>query len=79
MRNATSRHAAAVQAGWDYGYQWWITSRNGVDVWAGRGFGGQLLIVIPSRDIVAVVNSWNVFGGRAGNVFAALLKALLTS
>jgi CubicO group peptidase (beta-lactamase class C family) len=77
VRNATSRHAAAVQPGWDYGYQWWLTSRNGVDVWAGRGFGGQLLIVIPSRDIVAVVNSWNVFGGRAGNVFAALMNALL--
>jgi hypothetical protein len=48
-----------------------------VDVWAGRGFGGQSLIVIPSRDVVAVVNSWNVFGGRAGNVFAALLDVLL--
>ena len=24
------------RAGWDYGYQWWITSQNGVDVWAGR-------------------------------------------
>jgi hypothetical protein len=29
-------------------------AREDVDVWAGRGFGGQFLIVIPSRDIVAV-------------------------
>ena len=77
VRNATTRHAKAVGGGWDYGYQWWITSRNGVDVWAGRGFGGQFLIVVPSRDLVAVVNSWNVFGGRSGNVFAALLTAML--
>ena len=77
VRNATTRHAAAVGGGWDYGYQWWITSRNGVDVWAGRGFGGQFLIVVPARDLVAVVNCWNVFGGRAGNVFAALLNAML--
>jgi CubicO group peptidase (beta-lactamase class C family) len=77
VRNATARHAKAVGGGWDYGYQWWITNRNGVDVWAGRGFGGQFLIVIPSRDLVAVVNSWNVFGGRAGNVFNALLDAVL--
>jgi beta-lactamase family protein len=77
VRNATTRHATAVGGGWDYGYQWWITSRNGVDVWAGRGFGGQFLIVVPARDLVAVVNSWNVFGGRTGNVFAALLTAML--
>ena len=37
-------------------------TRDGVEVWAGRGFGGQFLIVIPSRDIVAVIHSWNVFG-----------------
>jgi CubicO group peptidase (beta-lactamase class C family) len=78
VRNATTRHATSVGGGWDYGFQWWITNRNGVDVWAGRGFGGQFLIVIPSRDLVAVANSWNVFGGRAGNVFNALLNALLS-
>ena len=77
VRNATTRHATAVGGGWDYGYQWWITSRNGLDVWAGRGFGGQFLIVIPARDLVAVVNSWNVFGGRAGNIFDPLVTALL--
>jgi beta-lactamase family protein len=79
VRNATSRHATGVSPGWDYGYQWWITTRSGLDVWAGRGFGGQFLIVAPARDLVAVVNSWNVFGGRARNVFEALLTAMLTS
>jgi CubicO group peptidase (beta-lactamase class C family) len=78
VKNATTRHARSVGGGWDYGYQWWITNRNGIDVWAGRGFGGQFLIVIPDRHLVAVVNSWNVFGGRAGNVFNALLGAMMT-
>lgn len=78
VKNATTRHAKAVGGGWDYGYQWWIMNRNGIDVWAGRGFGGQFLIVIPDRHLVAVVNSWNVFDGRAGNVFNALLNAMLT-
>jgi CubicO group peptidase (beta-lactamase class C family) len=77
VRNATTRHASGVGAGWDYGYQWWLMSRNGADVWAGRGFGGQFLIVVPARDLVAVVNSWNVFGGRSANVFNALLNAML--
>lgn len=76
---ATGRHAKAVAPGWDYGYQWWITTRNGVDVWAGRGFGGQLLIVIPSRETVGVVNAWNVFGGPARNIFGPFVDALLGS
>ena len=93
VREATSRHVTGVADGWDYGYQWWITSRGGadgpdgpdsvdsldsVDIWAGRGFGGQLLIVIPSRDIVAVVSGWNVFGGRARGIFEPLIEALLS-
>lgn len=80
VREATSRHVTGVGGGrWDYGYQWWITSRDGIDIWAGRGFGGQLLLVIPSRDIVAVVNAWNVFGGDARGVFEPLIEALLAS
>jgi CubicO group peptidase (beta-lactamase class C family) len=74
---ATARRAIAVGPGWDYGYQWWITSRQTLDVWAGRGFGGQLLLVIPSRDVVAVVNAWNVFGGSGRNIVTPLLDAIL--
>ncbi len=76
IRDATTRHATSVATGWDYGYQWWLTSRNGLDVWAGRGFGGQLLIVIPAQDVVAVVNAWNVFGQSARNIFGPLVDAL---
>lgn len=76
VRGATTRHVKAVAPNWDYGYQWWITSRDGADIWAGRGFGGQLLIVIPARDTVAVVNAWNIFGGRAANIFTPLIAAL---
>jgi hypothetical protein len=47
---------------WGYGYQWWRLDASGLDVWAGLGFGGQSLIVIPERGLVGVVNSWNVFG-----------------
>lgn len=78
VAQATTRHARAVAPGWDYGYQWWLTTRQGVDIWAGRGFGGQLLIVIPARDTVAVVNAWNVFGLSARGIFEPLLTALLT-
>ncbi len=79
VATATKRHASGLRGGWDYGYQWWITSRNGVDIWAGRGFGGQTLIVIPSRDIVGVVLAWNVFGEPAKPILEPFLTALLAS
>jgi CubicO group peptidase (beta-lactamase class C family) len=76
VRSAMTRHVTGLPGGWAYGYQWWLTTRDGQDIWAGRGFGGQLLIVIPSRDIVAVANAWNVFSGRARGIFEPLLAAL---
>ena len=54
-----------------------VTHAGGFYAFIARGFGGQLLIVIPSRDAVAVVNAWNVFGGRAGNIVGPLVDALL--
>ena len=79
VRDATTRHATGLRGGWDYGYQWWVTSRDGVDIWAGRGFGGQFLVVIPARDVVAVAFAWNVFGGAAKPVFEPFVAALLTA
>ena len=79
VRESTTRHVTGLPGGWDYGYQWWITTRAGTEIWAGRGFGGQLLLVIPSRDIVAVVNSWNVFGSPARPIFEPLVTALVES
>jgi CubicO group peptidase (beta-lactamase class C family) len=79
VRQATTRHVTGVAPGWDYGFQWWLTRRNGVDVWAGRGFGGQLLFVVPDRDLVGVVNAWNIFGDRTGNLSGAFLDALTGS
>jgi CubicO group peptidase (beta-lactamase class C family) len=79
VARATTRHVRGVGGTWDYGYQWWLTQRGGVDVWAGRGFGGQFLIVIPARDLVAVVHAWNIFGGPARNIFGPLLDALVAA
>jgi len=76
VKQATARHARNVAPGWDYGYQWWITSQNGLDVWAGRGFGGQMLVLIPARDVVAVAYAWNVFGTAARSIARPLLEAL---
>jgi CubicO group peptidase (beta-lactamase class C family) len=81
-REATSRIVDHVnpqnQASPGYGYQWWRYDRRGTDVWAGNGFGGQFLLVIPQHRLVGVVNSWNVFGipGATG-VLVPFIDALL--
>jgi hypothetical protein len=62
---------------WGYGYQWWRLDRSAVVVWAGLGFGGQFLLVLPERNLVAVVNSWNVFGGRTRDLLGPLIDALI--
>jgi CubicO group peptidase (beta-lactamase class C family) len=61
---------------WGYGYQWWRLDSDGLAVWTGLGFGGQTLIVIPERDIVGVVNSWNIFGRRPP-LTVAFIEALI--
>jgi CubicO group peptidase (beta-lactamase class C family) len=61
-----------------YGYQWWRVDRDDVEVWAGLGYGGQYLLVLPEQRIVAVANSWNVFGPHTP-VMGAFLTALIES
>jgi CubicO group peptidase (beta-lactamase class C family) len=78
--SATARRVTGVgNDDWGYGYQWWRPDRDGTEVWAGLGFGGQYLLVLPQHDMVAVVNSWNVFGGRARNLLAPVLDALIAA
>ena len=70
---ATERHVDPTR----YGYQWWRPDPGGVQVWAGQGFGGQFVLVLPEHDIVAVINSWNLFGGRFANLRDKLVAALV--
>jgi CubicO group peptidase (beta-lactamase class C family) len=67
VETATARHVDDVAPdnptwNWGYGYQWWRLDTSGLAVWAGLGFGGQYLVVIPELGLVGVANSWNVFG-----------------
>ncbi len=44
-------------SGDDYGYGWFLRSAHGYRYGYGRGFGGQLLYVVPSLGITAVMTS----------------------
>ncbi len=79
-KQATAKHVPNIAANPNspgYGYQWWRYDRRGVEVWAGNGFGGQFLLVIPAHGLVGVVNSWNVFDQRVQSVLAPFIDAML--
>jgi CubicO group peptidase (beta-lactamase class C family) len=40
-----------------YGYQWWINDNYGYHTFRAQGYGGQLIYVIPERDLVVVITS----------------------
>jgi CubicO group peptidase (beta-lactamase class C family) len=46
-----------------YGLKWWLYpySKDGTRyAWMGRGFGGQMPIILPEHKIVAVFTGWNI-------------------
>lgn len=79
-REATARHVDRISDNPNapgYGYQWWRYDRRGVPVWAGNGFGGQFLVVLPEQRMVGVINAWNVFGDRVQGTLGPLIDAML--
>lgn len=40
-----------------YGYGWFVTKLNGYDAYYGRGYGGQMLYVVPELAVTAVMTS----------------------
>ncbi|OZV68006.1 serine hydrolase domain-containing protein [Winogradskyella aurantia] len=45
-----------------YGYQWWILQHNNgtTEIFAGIGYGGQYLMVVPEYKLIVVFNGWNI-------------------
>lgn len=62
-----------------YGYQWWVPDHeNGATrVFAGKGYGGQFVLVSPEHDIVAVFNGWNIHGRGNRSTWRALQERIL--
>jgi CubicO group peptidase (beta-lactamase class C family) len=54
----------------DYGYQWWITDVEGEQMTLAAGYRGQLIAILPDRELVVVVASRDdltdpAFGAKA--------------
>ncbi len=53
---------ASETMGVKYGYLWWLfpyADRSRL-AWVALGWGGQILIVVPEQDLVAVFTGWNI-------------------
>ncbi len=54
VEQATSQQVALDGLGDGYGYQWWTGDLDGETSYRAVGFGGELVVVVPSRDLVVV-------------------------
>lgn len=64
VRDSTREWTKTNEPPYGYGFQWWTmpaeASRPGA--FLAWGYGGQLLIVVPKLDMIAVFTGWNIYG-----------------
>src|SRR5271165_4227281 len=65
IANSMAPHVS-LAADWKYGYQWWLApyGEGPRYAWAARGIGGQLLLVFPQDELLAVLTAWRILDGK---------------
>ena len=60
-----------------YGYKWWLLPyKEGKYAITGLGYGGQRLIIIPDKELIAVFTGWNIYDTPSLNANYALNRLL---
>ena len=64
IKTSTHEHVKNIYGRYSYGYQWWITNVGGQPAFLASGFGGQIIGVVPSLDMVVYPwrNRWRTPG-----------------
>ncbi len=70
--------ARSPWSGDDYGYGWFVTELAGAQVYYGRGYGGQLLHVVPELGLVVVITSRPTPPSAGGRFVRALHELVAT-
>ena len=62
-----------------YGFQWWIPvhDEGQAIIFAGNGYGGQFLQVVPQYDLIVVFNGWNIHDRPEKSSWRALQQRIL--
>lgn len=82
VAESVAPHTTVDQGPVKYGYKWWLPpyGPDNALAWAGSGFGGQRLIVLPKEEMIVVATGWTTLvpsiGMRAvlGSASAAATK-----
>jgi len=75
---ATRQQVPAQGNGEGYGYQWWTGDLDGEPSYRAMGYGGQMIAVVPSRDLVVVTATEVRFADATSHGIApAVLTAIV--
>ena len=80
---ARSTRQQTAEGDYAYGYQWHLLPATGggivqppVDAYCAAGTGGQLLVVVPAKNLVVALNSGN-YEGRGPHTLQAFIQHVL--
>ena len=62
-----------------YGYQWWVPAHEDgrATIFAGNGYGGQFLHVVPEHGLISVFNGWTLHQRPEMSSWTALQQRIL--
>jgi len=60
-------------SGLSYGYGWFLGRSSGAEVALARGYGGQVIAVVPERELTVAITSDPTRPARSGSYFGDLL------
>ena len=75
IRRATSRQVIVPGSDANYGYGWWIGTKELSGVYFAAGRGGQRVVVWPEKDVVVVMNGAGFNPARLAPLLMTALKS----
>ena len=80
IEQSTGSHSATTTPGISYGYLWWIAEDSrGIKMYYAAGTNGQRICVIPSSEIVIVVNVDTYHGRYIRDVDSLITRLVINS
>ena len=79
VASSTRASTRTKDGAFGYGYQWWVMPAKvpgSHDAYAGWGYGGQFLIVVPDLELIAVFTGWNIYEKESLDPAWALSRVL---
>ncbi|NSX54741.1 serine hydrolase domain-containing protein [Parasulfitobacter algicola] len=70
------RRTRSLFSGLGYGYGWFLGQSNGHDFALARGYGGQIICVVPDLEMTIAITSDPYRPARSGGYFGALMRLI---